>query len=228
MARPSQFVKPILLYALPLLGLALALVTVELIVPRRQAAIDEALALIKAAKPTFGAGVMAAFYHVGIAATLASAVCAISLWWCFKWIYAQGFRELTPGERPFFGGGLIFAIAAPILFLACHRPFECKRFAIDDCVTTELFKDTIQRGASNIVCFCLGRGRSRVAGLHHIPRQHVDGCGRSWNGALVGKGSSERTIGVPDNPAANKRPQFGPAFDDSCFALCVARCEAQI
>ena len=201
-ARPSQFVKPILLYALPLLGFSACASHSRFESPSSPGRIDEALALSKP-QPTFGAGVMAAFYHMGIAGALASAVCAISLWWCLKWIYARGFQELTLRRAPIFWGRADFAIAAPILFLACHRPFECKRFAIDDCVTTAFFRYH-STGPSNIVCFCLGRRRSRVAGLHHLLRQYADGCGRSWNSALSGR-SSERTIGVPDDRAANGR-----------------------
>src|SRR5262245_51522300 len=88
---------------------------------------------------------MASFYYVGIAAALAAAACLLSLWWCFSWIHAHGYRELTPGERPFFWGGVAFAIVVPIIFLAGHNPKDCIYFAIDDCVTVELFQQTVRR-----------------------------------------------------------------------------------
>jgi hypothetical protein len=130
---------------LPLIGLALALGTIDLIVPRDQASIDTVLAPIKAAKPQFGAEVIAAFYHMAVAAAWASAICAISLWWCLRWIFGQGYRELTAQERPFFWGGLVFAIGFPLIFLLGRDPNDCRHFAIDDCVTSALFQQTIQR-----------------------------------------------------------------------------------
>jgi hypothetical protein len=141
--RPSQFPKLIFLFALPLVGLALALIPVDLLVPRTPAAIEKVVAVIKEADRKFGASAMAASYYVGIAASLAWAACAVTLWWCLTWIFAQGRRELTPSERRFFWGGLIFAFAIPIGFLAGHKPDVCEHFTIDDCVTIALFKNTI-------------------------------------------------------------------------------------
>jgi hypothetical protein len=156
MARPSQFAKPILLYALPLIGLALALGTIDLIVPRDELSIDTILAPIKAATPKFGAEVVAAFYHMAVAAAWASAICAISLWWCLRWIFGEGYRELTAQERPFFWSGLVFAVGLPLVFLAWHKADDCRHFAIDDCVTSELFKQTIQRARVYKATFAFG------------------------------------------------------------------------
>jgi hypothetical protein len=143
-ARSSQFLKPILLFALPLIGLALAVIAVDWIVPRERDAIEKAFALIKTSKPTFGASAMAAFYYVGIAASLAWAACAVTLWWCLNWLFTEGKRELTTDQRRLFWGGLTFALVVPIVFLALHDPSNCRHFTIDDCVTIALFEHTVQ------------------------------------------------------------------------------------
>jgi hypothetical protein len=144
MDQPSQISKPFLLYALPLLALALCLATIDTVVPRDPVAIDQTIARIKNAKPTFGAEVMAAFYHMAIAGAFAAAICVVNLCWCLGWLFCRGYKELTINERRLFWSGLIFAIVIPLIFLAAHKPTECTRFAIDDCMASALFKNTIQ------------------------------------------------------------------------------------
>jgi hypothetical protein len=133
------------LFSLPIVGAGITLGIIDLIVPREQAA--SVLAKIAAAPVTLGADVIAAYYHLALAAVLVIVVCLTSIWWSLNWLITDGLKMLRANERSLLWGGVAIAIAMPILLLLTQLTLlpDCSKLAIDDCVTSTLFQFTIKR-----------------------------------------------------------------------------------